>query len=71
MPKQHLNLIKHAVNDKGFSVTVDWGDENEVIKSKSIKEIYEASEACDESVLVFHDDNGEQNGWAYIIEQAK
>ncbi len=67
MPKQHLNLIKHAVNDKGFLITVDWGDDNEVVKSKSIKEIYEASEACDESVLVFYDEDGERKGWAYIV----
>jgi hypothetical protein len=66
--KAHLNLIKHAIKEMDFSITVDWGeDDNDTIKSKSIKEVYEASEACDDCCLVFYDSQNKPQGWAYIV----
>ena len=66
--KAHLNLIKHAIKEMDFSITVDWGeDDNDAIKSKSIKEVFEASEACDDCHLFFYDNQSNPQGWAYIV----
>tara|TARA_R110002153_G_C13097569_1_gene476175 strand:- start:73 stop:444 length:372 start_codon:yes stop_codon:yes gene_type:complete len=67
MKKAHFDLINHAI-EKGFSITVDWGeDDNEAVKSKNIREVKEAAEACDDCHLVFHDNENKAQGWAYIV----
>ena len=66
--------LAHFLHNKGCNVVVSlvspYRDQRDAFKrqmGESIKEIYEASEACDESVLVFHGDDGERKGWAYIV----
>lgn len=66
--KAYKSLIEHAINDKGFVVSVYDGGEWAVKRSQNFKEIYAAIDSVEESQLVFRDEEGERMGWALIID---
>lgn len=67
MKQAYLQLIKHAINDKGFTVSVFDTEEWAVKRSTSYKAIKEAIEAVGMAELVFRDAEGERTGWAHIV----
>jgi len=68
--KAHYNLAKHAINNMGYSISVDdGGDDDELAleRSTSIKAVMEAVEAVDESHMFFFDKDGAGKSWAFIV----
>jgi len=65
--KAYRHLIKHALR-KAFSISVDTGgDELDLRRSKSLKDIVDAVEACDEAVMLFRDQENNKQGFALVI----
>jgi len=65
--KAYRHLIKHALR-KGFTVSVDTGgDELDLRRSQSFKDIVDAVEACDEAVMLFRDQENKKQGFALVI----
>ena len=65
--KAHYQLVKHAINDMGFAVSVWDGEEWQVKRSTSVAAVMDAIESVDESALRFRDKDGERQGWADIV----
>ena len=68
--KAHVELAKYAINNMGFSISVDDGDpdgELTLDRCKSVKEVVEACEGVDESHMFFFDKDGSKKGWAFIV----
>lgn len=68
MRKAHLNLARYCL-DKGYSITVDYGDgeEDACTKSKDYAEIKEHVEACDEAYMHIYNTENRRVGWAWVI----
>jgi len=68
MRKAHLNLAKYVL-DKGYSVSVDYGEgkEDECNYSTDYNQIKENVEACDEAYMNIYNKSKQQVGWAYIV----
>lgn len=65
--KAYLSLIKHAINDMGYTVSVWDSEEWQVKRSTKYTDIKDAIESVDASELVFRDKEGNRTGWAYIV----
>ena len=66
MQKAHLNLIKYALS-QGCTISVWDGEEWQVKRSTSYKDIKDAAESVDESQLRIRDSNDNVVGWALVI----
>ena len=68
--KAYKHLIKHAINDLGYTVSVFDGEEWPVKRSTIQRDIYAAIDSVEESQLRFRDKEGKYVGWALIIDYA-
>lgn len=66
MQKAHLNLIKYALT-QGCTISVWDGEEWQVKRSTSYKDIKDAAESVDESQLRIRDSEDNVVGWALVI----
>jgi hypothetical protein len=65
MQKAHLNLIKYALA-QGCTISVWDGEEWQVKRSTSYKDIKDAAESVDESQLRIRDSEDNKVGWALL-----
>ena len=68
--KAHVELAKYAIDNMGFSISVDDGDpdgELTVELSRNVNEVVEACEGVDESHMFFFDADGKKKSWAFIV----
>ena len=65
--KAHYHLVRHAVRDMAYTVSVFDGEEFAVRRSTNVRDIMGAIESVDESELLFRTANGERIGWALIV----
>lgn len=65
--KAHYQLVKHAINDMGFTVSVHDGEEFAVKRVSNIRVVMDAIESVDVSELIFRNKDGERQGWALIV----
>jgi len=68
MRKAHLNLAKYVL-DKGYSVSVDYGEgnEDECNFSTDYNQIKENVEACDEAYMRIYNKDKKYCGSAWVI----
>ena len=66
MQKAHLNLIKYSLA-QGCTISVWDGEEWQVKRSTSYKDIKDAAESVDESQLRIRDSEDNVVGWALVI----
>ena len=66
MQKAHLNLIKYALA-QGCTISVWDGEEWQIKRSTSYKDIKDATESVDESQLRIRDSEDNVVGWALVI----
>lgn len=62
----YKGLVLNAI-DKGYSVSVNNGEEWSTDKSRDYKEVIKDIETVDECDLHFFDKSGERIGWAMVI----
>lgn len=68
MKKAYRDLVKFAIKDMGFFVSVWDGEEWAVKVSDKQKDIFEAIESVEEAELVFSDGNLNRKGWARVAD---
>lgn len=66
MQKEHLHLVKYALN-AGHCISVFDGGEWAVKRSTKPKEIIDAMESVDECVVFIKDADGKTMGWAMCV----
>jgi hypothetical protein len=66
--KAYKHLIKHAINDKGYTVSIWDGEDWQVKRSTKENDIYAAIDSVDESQIRFRDMHGKVMGWALVID---
>lgn len=65
--KAYRHLVKHALA-KGLTVSVWDGEEWQVKRANSEKVVFDAIDSVEESQLRFRDAEGNQVGWALVID---
>jgi hypothetical protein len=65
--KAYRHLVKHALA-KGLTVSVFDGEEWQVKRTTSEKAVFDAIDSVEESQLRFRDAEGNQVGWALVID---
>lgn len=59
-------LVKECLR-RGFSLTVNNGEDSTVVKSTSYRAVMDALWQTDEEYLMLHDATGKKHGWFFLV----